>query len=163
MSDFYQLSINTLQGNILNFNSFRNKVVLIINTASLCSLTPQLKGFQKLHAKYLKKDLVILACPCNQFGNQEPGNTTDIQNGCLIRYDLDFVFSEKIEVNGKNSHPVFIYLKKQLPGIFGNYIKWNFTKFLIDKKGIPVKRFSPIVTPKSLEKYIVQALNKPII
>jgi len=160
MSDFHQFSINTLQGSELNFDQFEGKVVLVVNTASNCGLTPQYEGLQQLHQKYSDQGLVILGCPCNQFGNQEPGSASEIQEGCLINYGVDFTMSEKIEVNGDNSHPVFAYLKTQLPGVLGGRIKWNFTKFLVGKDGAPIKRFAPTTKPEYLEKHIQQALAK---
>ncbi|MGC9458770.1 glutathione peroxidase [Vibrio genomosp. F10] len=158
MSDFYQLSINTLQGTEIKMNELEGKVVLVVNTASQCGLTPQYEGLQQLHEQYSAKGLVILGCPCNQFGQQEPGSATEIEGGCLINYGVDFIISEKIEVNGDNTHPVFGYLKKQLPGLFGDRIKWNFTKFLIGKDGQPIKRFAPTTKPQALESMIRKAL-----
>ncbi|USD43621.1 glutathione peroxidase [Vibrio sp. SCSIO 43135] len=160
MSEFHQLSMTTLQGQPLDFSQFEGKAVLVVNTASQCGLTPQYEGLQKLHQQYSEQGLVILGCPCNQFGNQEPGSASEIQGGCLINYGVDFTISEKIEVNGEGSHPVFKYLKQQLPGVLGSRIKWNFTKFLIGKDGQPIKRFAPTTKPDALEKHIQKALAK---
>ncbi|MGD8112187.1 glutathione peroxidase [Vibrio sp. TRT 17S01] len=158
MGQFHQLSINMLQGKSLNFEDLEGKVVLIVNTASQCGLTPQYEGLQTLHERYANQGLVIIGCPCNQFGQQEPGDASEIQGGCLINYGVDFTMSEKLEVNGEDSHPVFVYLKQQLPGVLGSRIKWNFTKFLIGKDGLPIKRFAPTTKPEALEKHIQQAL-----
>ncbi|KEY91246.1 glutathione peroxidase [Candidatus Photodesmus blepharus] len=155
---FYKLSINTLQGKKLSFSDFRGKVVLIVNTASQCSFTSQYVGLQQLYEKYTERNLVVLGCPCNQFANQEKKSVDEIKKQCLAKYGVGFFITEKIKVNGHNSHPVFSYLKQALPGLLGNFIKWNFTKFLIGRDGIPIKRFSPVTQPKSLEMYIRKAL-----
>lgn len=158
MSEFHQLSMTTLQSKPLNFSEFEGKVVLVVNTASKCGFTPQYEGLQQLHEKYADQGLVIVGCPCNQFGNQEPGSASEIQGECLINYGVDFTISEKVEVNGDGSHPVFAYLKQQLPGVLGKRIKWNFTKFLVGKDGNPIKRFAPTTKPSALEEHIQQAL-----
>ncbi|MGF1753859.1 glutathione peroxidase [Vibrio makurazakiensis] len=158
MTDFYQFSINSLQNQPIKFEELRGKLVLIVNTASQCGLTPQYEGLQKLHEKYSEKGLTIIGFPCNQFRNQEPGDASEISNNCLINYGVAFQITEKIEVNGANSHPIFTYLKNALPGVLGNNIKWNFTKFLIGQDGQPIKRFAPITKPEALEPYIKKAL-----
>lgn len=159
MTDFYQFSINSLQNQPIEFDAFRGKVVLLVNTASQCGLTPQYEGLQKLHETYASQGLVIIGFPCNQFRNQEPGDATEISNNCLINYGVDFTITEKIEVNGGNHHPIFAYLKEALPGTLGNNIKWNFTKFLIGRNGEPIKRFAPITKPEAIESYIQKALQ----
>jgi len=158
MSDFYQLQATSLQQHNINMKDYQGKVILIVNTASKCGLTPQYEGLQKLYDEYKDQGLVILGFPCNQFRQQEPGDATQISQGCLINYGVDFQVFEKINVNGSNSHPIFQYLKSALPGIFGNNIKWNFTKFLIGRDGKPIKRFSPTTKPASIETHIQQAL-----
>lgn len=160
MSDFYQLQATSLQQQNINMSDYQGKVVLIVNTASKCGLTPQYEGLQKLNDKYKDQGLVILGFPCNQFRQQEPGDATQISQGCLINYGVDFQMFEKIDVNGANSHPIYQYLKSTLPGIFGNNIKWNFTKFLIGSDGTPIKRFAPTTKPAAIEQYIQQALAK---
>jgi glutathione peroxidase len=125
----------------------------VVNTASKCGFTPQLEGLEELNQKHGDK-LVILGFPCNQFGNQEPGDEQSISEGCVINYGVTFPMFSKIEVNGSNTHPIFNYLKSKLGGWFGSRIKWNFTKFLLDENGNPVKRFSPITKPKEIEKYL---------
>nr|WP_297308584.1 glutathione peroxidase [uncultured Flavobacterium sp.] len=157
MNEFYKLSAITLQGNLFSFENLRGKTVVIVNTASKCGFTPQYDGLEILYQKYKDQGLVILGFPCNQFLKQEPGDVSSI-DGCLINYGVSFPIFEKIDVNGSNTHPVFKFLKKNLSGIFGNFIKWNFTKFVIDKNGNPVKRFAPITKPEEMENYIKSIL-----
>lgn len=158
-TNFYNFTAKTLQGKELKMDSYKGKVVLLVNTASKCGFTPQYKGLEELNQKYKDKGLVVLGFPCNQFGNQEPGTAKDIEEGCLINYGVSFQMFDKVDVNGDNAHPVFKYLKNELSGILGKRIKWNFTKFLIDKNGNPVKRFAPVSKPESIEKYIIKLLN----
>ena len=156
---FYDFSANNLQGKEVAMSEFKGKTVLVVNTASQCGLTPQYEGLEKLNQKYKDKGLVILGFPCNQFGNQEPGDSKDIAEGCLQNYGVSFPMFSKINVNGKNAHPVFKYLKAELGGIFGSRIKWNFTKFLLDANGKPIKRFSPITKPEEIDKYLTKILK----
>jgi glutathione peroxidase len=157
---FYSFSINSLSGKPIDFSQFKGKVVLCVNTASKCGLTPQYKGLQELHEKYAKKGLVIIGFPCNQFGGQEPGNAEEIKNECLMNYGVEFLITEKIDVNGKNTHPVFVWLKKEFPAFLGlRSIKWNFTKFLLDSNGKPVKRFEPTTLPEDIENDIKNLLS----
>lgn len=158
MTDIYNFKVNTLKGKEISLSEYKNKVILIVNTASKCGFTPQYEGLEKLYKKYKSEDFIILGFPCNQFGNQEPGNSKEIESGCLINYGVTFPMMEKIEVNGNNENPLYTYLKKQLPGLLTNSIKWNFTKFLIDRNGKPVKRFKPTTTPDKLDFYIKQLL-----
>ncbi len=151
---FYDFSANSLQGLPISMGSYSGKTILVVNTASKCGLTPQYEGLEKLYQTYKDKGLVILGFPCNQFGNQEPGDEKSISEGCLINYGVSFPMFSKIEVNGDQAHPIYVYLKKALPGILGSRIKWNFTKFLIDSNGKPIKRFAPTTTPDSIEKYL---------
>lgn len=153
-SNFYQFTAKTLQGKEISTAQYKEKVVLVVNTASKCGFTPQYEGLQKLHEEFKDKGLVILGFPCNQFGKQEPGTEKEIAQGCLINYGVSFPMFSKVDVNGKHAHPVFKYLKSELSGFPGNNIKWNFTKFLIDKNGKPHKRFSPLTTPEKLRKDI---------
>ncbi len=155
---FYSLSAKTLQGKEISMDNYKGKVVLIVNTASKCGFTPQYAGLEELNRKYSEKGLVILGFPCNQFGNQEPGTAKEISEGCQINYGVSFQLFEKIEVNGPGTHPLFVYLKKELPGFMGSRIKWNFTKFIIDRNGNPVKRFAPITKPGQMEKYLLKLL-----
>jgi glutathione peroxidase len=158
--NFYQYTARSLQGKEISMDTYKGKVVLVVNTASKCGLTPQYEGLEKLYQKYKDKGLVILGFPCNQFGNQEPGTEKEISEGCLINYGVSFPMFSKIEVNGENAHAIYKYLKDKLPGLFGNKIKWNFAKFLINQNGIPVKRFSPTTIPEKLIKDIEKLLNR---
>ncbi|WP_394193225.1 glutathione peroxidase [Pseudoalteromonas atlantica] len=159
MKDFYQLSATSLQGQQVEFNDYKDKVVLIVNTASQCGFTPQYEGLQTLHEKYYSKGLVIIGFPCNQFGKQEPGDATQIKQGCLLNYGVDFQIMSKVDVNGEHAHPVFRHLKSELPGFITRKIKWNFTKFLIGKDGEAIKRFAPFTKPEAIENSIIKALG----
>jgi glutathione peroxidase len=154
----YQFVVKDKTGQDVRLTRFQNKVLLIVNTASKCGLTPQLKSLQYLYQHYQKQGLEILGFPCNQFAQQDPGSNEEIQQFCQINYGVTFPILGKIEVNGKNADPLFIYLKEQKPGLFGSSIKWNFTKFLINRNGKVVKRFSPITGEKKIEKCIQQLL-----
>lgn len=158
-SNFYQFTAKTLQGKDLAMEEFKGKTVLVVNTASKCGFTPQYAGLEELYQKHKDKGLVILGFPCNQFGNQEPGDEKSIAEGCLINYGVSFPMFSKVEVNGTNAHPIFKYLKNELGGVLGKKIKWNFTKFLINKNGKPVKRFAPITAPEKLEPEILKLLG----
>ncbi|WP_187264048.1 glutathione peroxidase [Pontibacter beigongshangensis] len=159
-NNFYQLEAKTLQGKQVAMDEFKGKVVMVVNTASQCGLTPQYEGLEALYKKYKDDGLVILGFPCNQFGNQEPGGKEEIEQGCLLNYGVSFPMFDKVDVNGENAHPVFQYLKSNLGGLFGSRIKWNFTKFLVDANGKPVKRFAPITKPEKIEPYVQQLLGK---
>ena len=158
MSEFYNFKAVTLQGKEILMEQYRGKVVLIVNTASKCGFTPQFEGLEKLYEKHKDKGFEILGFPCNQFANQEPGSASDIINGCMINYGVTFQMFEKIKVNGIFAHPLYKYLKKELPGMIGGMIKWNFTKFLIDRSGKPVARFAPSTTPEKIEEDILKLL-----
>jgi glutathione peroxidase len=155
---FYQFRAKTLQGKEISMDEYKNKLILVVNTASKCGLTPQYKGLEKLYKQYENKGLVILGFPCNQFANQEPGDEKSISENCLINYGVTFPMFSKVDVNGDTAHPIFKYLKKELGSMFGSKIKWNFTKFLIDTNGKPIKRFSPVTKPEKIEKYIKKML-----
>lgn len=154
----YDFSANSLQGENIHLYQYKGKVILIVNTASECGFTPQYAGLQKLYEKHKDNGLVILGFPCNQFGSQEPGSAKEIQEFCTENYGVSFPMFEKIEVNGKNTHPIYSYLKKELPGFLGGRIKWNFTKFLIDREGNPVKRFATATKPEKIEPAILALL-----
>lgn len=155
---FYQFKAKTLQGKEISMEQYKGKVVVVVNTASKCGLTPQYEGLEALNQKYKDKGLVILGFPCNQFGNQEPGGAKEISEGCLINYGVSFQMFDKIDVNGDAAHPLFKYLKKELPGFLISKVKWNFTKFVVDRNGKPVKRFSPTTKPEQMEAYIQSLL-----
>ncbi|PSF38597.1 glutathione peroxidase [Aphanothece hegewaldii CCALA 016] len=149
----YDFSAISLEGQPVSLSSFKDKVLLIVNTASQCGFTPQYKGLQELYDKYAAQGLVILGFPCNQFGQQEPGSEAEIQSFCETRFGVSFPLFQKIDVNGKNAHPLYQYLTKVAPGILGTEgIKWNFTKFLVDRSGKVVKRYAPLTKPEDLEK-----------
>ncbi|TMO70894.1 glutathione peroxidase [Pseudoalteromonas sp. S3785] len=160
MHEFHQLTATALNGKTINFSDFEGKVVLIVNTASECGFTKQYESLQALHTKYAQAGLVIIGFPCNQFGQQEPGDATQIQQDCLINYGVSFLMAAKVDVNGRHAHPVFRYLKSALPGFLTRKIKWNFTKFLIAPDGTPIKRYAPFTKPEKLESTIQQALAK---
>lgn len=155
---FYDFEAERLDGTLESMVTYKGKTVIVVNTASKCGLTPQYEGLEKLYRSYANQGLVILGFPCNQFGNQEPGTAGEIEEFCQLNYGVSFPMFAKIEVNGKKAHPIFKYLKSELGGLLGSDIKWNFTKFVIDKNGKPVKRFAPITTPESMEDYIVGIL-----
>ena len=148
-------SADTLQGRPQSLAQYAGKVLLIVNTASQCGFTPQYAGLEALYQKYKDRGLIILGFPCNQFGAQEPGSADEIGAFCQKNYGVSFPMFAKIEVNGDNAHPLYQHLKKSAPGVLGSEaIKWNFTKFLVDKTGKVVKRYAPTDTPQSIEKDI---------
>ncbi len=147
---FYQFTARSLQGKEISMDTFEGKVVLVVNTASKCGFTPQYEGLENIYKKYKDQGLIILGFPCNQFGNQEPGTEREIEEGCLINYGVTFPMFSKIEVNGPNAHPIYKFLKNSLPGFLGKSIKWNFTKFLIDRSGTPVKRYTSSTVPEKM-------------
>lgn len=151
----YDFEISTLHNEKTTLTPYKSKVILIVNTASGCGFTPQLEGLEKLYKTYKEKGFVVLGFPCNQFAGQEPLNGPEIQNFCQINYGVTFPVFGKIDVNGANTHPLYHYLKHQAPGILGSEaIKWNFTKFLINKEGNVVKRYSPSTSPESISEDI---------
>lgn len=159
MTTFHHLDATSLRGELISMSDYTGKLVLVVNTASQCGFTPQYAGLEALYKKYASQGLVILGFPCNQFGKQEPGSADDIAQTCHINYGVSFPMFEKVEVNGAGAHPVFRYLKDELPGILGGRIKWNFTKFLVGRDGKPLKRFAPFTTPEKMEGTIVAALK----
>jgi glutathione peroxidase len=161
--DFYDLSAKSANGTDIHFSDFIGKVVLVVNTATKCGLTPQFEGLEKLYKKYKDDGLVIIGFPCNQFANQEPESNETMVQTCSLMYDVSFPLTQKIDVNGKNTHPVYVFLKAKLKGFLGSRIKWNFSKFLIDSNGTPIKRYSPQTKPEALEvdiKRLLAAIKK---
>jgi glutathione peroxidase len=179
------MTVHSFQANLSNgeevgLDTFKGKVLLIVNTASKCGLTPQYEGLEKLYDTYKEKGFTVLGFPCNQFGGQEPGTDEEISSFCSLNYQVKFPLFQKIEVNGENAHPLYQYLREKAPEeeidvnstlykhlqnkapelLEGSTIKWNFTKFLINQEGIVVKRFSPITTPEEIEKDIEALLAK---
>jgi len=151
----YNFTAISLNGKAVSMSEYSGNTILIVNTASKCGFTPQFTGLEQLYSKYRDKGFVILGFPCNQFANQEPGDEKSIAEGCLLNYGVSFPMFSKIDVNGKSAHPLFVFLKKTLPGFWGGRIQWNFTKFLIDSNGNPVKRFSPSTTPEKIDEYLM--------
>jgi len=154
-SSIYDFSATSIEGNPVELSNYKDKVLLIVNTASQCGFTPQYQGLQSLYKKYSDRGLVVLGFPCNQFRQQEPGSTSEIQSFCETRFGVSFPLFEKVDVNGINAHPLFKYLTKAAPGLLGTEgIKWNFTKFLVDRKGNVIKRYPSMTKPEDLEKEI---------
>jgi len=158
-SSIYDLSYKTPSGENKSFSDLKGKAILVVNTATQCGLTPQFEGLEQLHQTYKDDGLAIIGFPCNQFMGQEPLSNKEMVEACQINHGVTFPLTEKVEVNGSAAHPVFKYLKKQLGGMLTSAVKWNFTKFLIDKDGNPVKRYSPTTVPKDIEKDIKKALS----
>ncbi|EME8857976.1 glutathione peroxidase [Enterobacter mori] len=159
MTRFYQLTATSLDSRPISMADYAGKVVLVVNTASQCGFTPQYAGLEALYKKYADRGLVMLGFPCNQFGKQEPGGADEISKTCHINYGVSFPMFEKVEVNGSAAHPLFRYLKNELPGVLGGRIKWNFTKFLIGRDGKPLKRFAPMTTPEKIDPAVHAALE----
>lgn len=158
---FYDISFRDSYGSNVSMSEYRGKVVLIVNTATKCGLASQFVELEKLHQTYKDKGLAVIGFPCNQFMGQEPETNETMVKVCMINFGVSFLLSEKINVNGDDAHPIFVYLKKELPGgILGSSIKWNFTKFLVSKEGVPFKRYSPTTKPVDIEKDIINLLDK---
>jgi glutathione peroxidase len=155
---FYDFSARQMNGKEVKMEEYKGKVLLIVNTASKCGLTPQLEGLESLYTEYKNKGLEILGFPCNQFAGQDPGTNKEISQFCLVNYGVTFTMFEKIDVNGENEHLIYNFLKKEAKGSLGNEIKWNFTKFLIDKEGNVVKRYAPITKPEKIKNDIKKLL-----
>lgn len=152
MSSIYEIEVERIDGQKTNLDAFRGDVLLIVNTASKCGFTPQFAGLEELHKKYEERGLKVLGFPCNQFGKQDPGSNEEIGEFCQKNYGVSFPMHEKIEVNGAGTHPLYQRLKEAAPGVLGTEaIKWNFTKFLVDREGRRVKRFAPKTSPEELE------------
>ena len=156
--NIYDFQVKDAKGNLVNLSEYKGKTLLIVNTATGCGFTPQYKGLQALYDKYQAKGFEILDFPCNQFGHQAPGSEDEIHQFCEINYKTTFRLFAKIDVNGKNESPLYTYLKGQKGGFLSKRIKWNFTKFLVDKTGKVVERFAPTATPESIEDKITHIL-----
>jgi glutathione peroxidase len=151
MTSIYDFSARTIDGREKSMKDFEGKVLLVVNTASRCGFTPQYQGLEALHRTYGPNGFAVLGFPCNQFSGQEPGDEAEIANFCKLTYDVDFPMFAKVDVNGEGAHPLFQWLKTSAPGLLGSEaIKWNFTKFLIDRKGQPRERFAPTTRPEAL-------------
>lgn len=156
MSDsIYQFSANNYKEQVVDFSVYKEKVLLVVNTASQCGFTSQYKGLQDLYEKYNKQGLEVLAFPCNQFKQQEKGSNSEIKSFCDLHFNITFDLFSKVDVNGEAAHPLFKFLKKQAPGLLGTEsIKWNFTKFLVNRNGEVVKRFGSVTKPQAIESDI---------
>lgn len=155
----YALSVQSPKGASISMDKFKGKTLLIVNTATRCGFAPQFKALETLHQKYRDMGLVVIGFPCNQFGNQEPETNDSIEEACEINFGVTFQLTEKVNVNGPESHPVFFHLKKSVPSLWGKRIKWNFTKFLIGPDGKTFKRYAPTVKPEKMEKDIQSLLQ----
>jgi glutathione peroxidase len=154
-ASIYDFQVTALDGTQVPLSQYKDQVLLIVNTASECGFTPQYEGLENLYQKYKDRGFVVLGFPCNQFGKQEPGDSSEIANFCTTRFSVTFPMFEKVEVNGENAHPLFQFLKQRAPGILGSKsIKWNFTKFLVNRNGEVVKRFAPKDKPEHLTQHI---------
>jgi glutathione peroxidase len=160
-SPLYTIPVTTITGQETTLQSYEGNVLLIVNTASKCGLTPQYEGLQQLYTTYHAQGFAVLGFPCNQFNHQEPGTEQEISTFCKTKYDVTFPLFAKIAVNGADTHPLYVYLKKEAPGLLGSQsIKWNFTKFLVDRQGTVVKRFAPTDAPTALGEDIVALLTE---
>ena len=159
MTDIYDFTVTTIDGKEQSLADFRGKPMLIVNTASKCGFTPQYEGLEKLHEEFSGDGLAVLGFPCNQFGAQEPGDAAEIANFCSLTYDVKFPMFAKVEVNGSGTHPLWKYLKSKARGLLGSEgIKWNFTKFLVDRDGNVIERFAPAIRPEALRSNIKKLL-----
>ena len=154
----YDFKVRSAKGEEVSMADYKGKVLLIVNTATGCGFTPQYEGLQKLYDKYKDKGLEILDFPCNQFGHQAPGTEEEIQEFCTLKYKTTFPLFAKVDVNGKDADPLFVFLKKQKGGFLGDDIKWNFTKFLVTRDGRVVGRYAPITKPENIEGDILKFL-----
>ena len=160
VSKIYDLSFVNNRGETVSLADYSGKPILVVNTASKCGLTPQYEGLQKLHEEFRDQGLIVLGFPCNQFANQERGNDAQIDEFCKVNYGVDFTLSQKVNVNGKDAHPVFQFLKSKSKGLLGGRVKWNFTNFLIAPDGETVKRYAPSTSPEDIRSDIESLLTK---
>ena len=158
-SSIFELSARDNRGSEVRFQDFAGKALLIVNTASKCGFTPQYQALESLHQRYKDQGLVVIGFPCDQFAHQEPGDDEEIAQFCRVNYGVTFPLMSKAEVNGPGTHPVFQFLKARAPGFLGQRIKWNFTKFLVQRDGRTVKRFAPYTKPERMERHIRVALG----
>jgi glutathione peroxidase len=159
LMSIYDFEARTLDGRTQRLDAFKGKALLIVNVASKCGFTPQYTGLEQMYRKFKDRGFEVLGFPCDQFGHQEPGDETEIRNFCSLTYDVSFPMFAKIEVNGEHAHPLYRYLKSERPGVLGTQgIKWNFTKFLVDRNGNVAERYAPRDTPASIEKDVEKVL-----
>ena len=155
MQNIFEIEVKTIDGELITLDSYKGKVLLIVNVASKCGFTSQYDGLEELYKKYSEQGFVILGFPCNQFGGQEPGSEEEIISFCRLNHGVTFPMFAKIEVNGNDAHPLYVHLKKQRPGLLGSgSIKWNFTKFLVDRDGTVMQRFAPSKKSSDMESDI---------
>jgi glutathione peroxidase len=160
MSLLYEIPVTTIDGTEASLAPYRGQVLLIVNVASQCGFTPQYAGLEVLHKDLGPRGLAVLGFPCNQFGEQEPGNAEEIKSFCSLTYDVSFPLFAKVEVNGAGTHPLFAHLKRERPGLLGTEsVKWNFTKFLVGRDGRVLARFAPTDTPEAIRSDIERALG----
>jgi glutathione peroxidase len=160
MTDLYDIALQTIDGSQTTMADYRGKVVLVVNTASRCGFTPQYAGLEALYRKYKDQGFVVLGFPCNQFGAQEPGEGEQIAEFCEKNYGVSFPLFAKVEVNGAQTHPLFAHLKREAPGLLGSeMIKWNFTKFLLDRQGKVVARYAPITTANEIDSAVFSLIS----
>lgn len=157
---FYDLKIRAPKGGMIRMSDYKGKTLLLVNTASKCGLASQLTEIEALYQKYKDKGFEVIAFPSNQFMNQEPETNDNLEQVCRVNFGVSFQLTEKIDVNGINTHPIFKFLKDNLPGTIGRKIKWNYTKFLISSEGEPYKRYAPTTKPSEMEKDILSLINK---
>lgn len=157
---FYDFNATAMGGKDISMREYEGKVVLVVNTASKCGLTPQFEELEKLYSKYKGRGFEILGFPCNQFANQDSGTNKEIQEFCQLNYGVTFTMFEKIDVNGDGAHPLYKFLKEEKSSLLGKEIKWNFAKFLIDKKGMVHKRYAPTTIPAKIENDIEKLLEE---
>ncbi|MBP5332217.1 MAG: glutathione peroxidase [Lachnospiraceae bacterium] len=158
MAEIYNITVKDNKGNDVSLSEYENKVLLIVNTATGCGFTPQYEGLEALYEKYRDKGFEILDFPCNQFAGQAPGSDEEIHSFCTLKYNTQFRRFAKINVNGDEEAPLYTYLKSQQKGLFGNKIKWNFTKFLVDRRGNVVERFAPTDKPEDIDAKVAALL-----
>lgn len=156
--NIYDYEVKDKNGHLIKMKNFKGKVLLIVNTATGCGFTPQYEGLQDLYEKYSDQGFEILDFPCNQFANQAPGTEEEIENFCQLRYGVTFTMFAKVNVNGEKAEPLFTYLKSQQKGVMGSSIKWNFTKFLVNREGKVIERFAPTMAPEKIDKKIKDLL-----
>lgn len=156
----YQFNVKDIQGNDISMDTFKNKVLLIVNTASKCGFTPQYKALEQLYQQYKEQGLIVMGFPCNQFGKQEQGTETEISQFCELNFGVTFPLFSKIDVNGDDTAPLYQYLKQSAKGLLGSQsIKWNFTKFLVDTQGNVIERYAPTTKPEDLSEVIEKLLK----
>lgn len=156
----YEIEVKNIDEELISLESYKGKVLLVVNTASKCGFTPQYKELEELYQELGNEKFEVLGFPCNQFGNQEPGDSNEVKSFCEINYGVTFPLFEKVDVKGPNAHTLFKYLSNEKKGILGGDIKWNFTKFLIDAEGNIVDRFAPTTPPRKIKDKIIKLINK---